>query len=239
MDGPVDPRFFISTKEQRDLAARVAETEPQAITERVFLGSRNCVLFKKGALHDMGIKHIVMCCDRSPDLPTEFEYLQLAVNNETRDSKDQHTKHVHDEECNHDDGGCGDLHLVKWLTREGSVYFFLISYENSSKRIEKGKDDTCLAEEVCFWIDSRPGKVLIHGYDGVSNSAAVAIAFVMWKEGRRFQEAFDLVYAARPIVNLPEFLKRDLRIFDTRLAQARAGKGLRIIPKRNNNSQTE
>jgi hypothetical protein len=213
-----DPRFFISTKEQRDVFALVSESEPQQILEHLFLSSRNGVVSKKQALKDLGVKHIVMCCDRAPDFPSEFEYLKVSVNNERRDSKDQHSKHVHDEDCNHDDGSCSDLNLTKFIVREG-------------------KDDTCLAEVLCEWIDARVARgngVLVHGYDGVSNSAAVVVAYVMWKQRKRFQDALDLVVAARPIVSLPEFLKHDLRVLDTRLAQRNESKTRRIIPKRKN-----
>ena len=189
----VDPRFFISTKSQRDLFANVADTEPQQIVPNLYLGSRNCVLSKKQRLLDLNVKHIVMCCDRAEDFPNEFEYFKLAVNNETRDSKEQHSKHVHDDDCNHEDGSCSDLNLTKWMMGKSD------------------QDETCLAEVLCRWIDERIERgngVLVHGYDGVSNSAAVVIAFIMWKEGKRFNEALEIVAKARPIVNLPEFLKK-------------------------------
>ena len=221
-----DPRFFVSTKHQREVAAQVEETEPQRIMDKIFLSSRKCVVARRQRLRELGIGHIVMCCDRAPDAPEEFEYYQVPVNNETRDSKDQHAKHVHGddedghEHCSHGGGACGDLHLMKWIVRPGA-------------------DDTFLAEKLCAWIDSRPGAVLIHGYDGVSNSAAVAVAFVMWKCQMRLSEAVDLVTRARPVVYLPEYLMRDLRVLDTRLCLARAAASgtaaatKRIVPKRN------
>jgi hypothetical protein len=222
MEGQLpDPRFFVSTKRQREVAAQCEEEEPQRITDKVYLGSRKSVVARRERLRELDIGHIVMCCDRAPDLPEEFEYYQVPVNNETRDSKDQHSKHAHGDDgdgheyCSHGGGSCGDLHLMKWIVRPDA-------------------DDTFLAEKLCAWIDSRPRAVLVHGYDGVSNSAAVAIAYVMWKQQMRLSDAIELVTSARPVVYLPEFLMRDLRVLDTRLCLARAtGPGLkRIVPQR-------
>ncbi len=217
-----DPRFFVSTKRQRQVAAEMALTEPQRVTDKVFLGSRASVVLHRQRLRELGIAHIVMCCDRAPDAPDEFEYCVVAVNNETRDSSDQHSRHVHDndgdghEHCGHGPSGpCGDLHLTKWFDDESG-------------------ESTCLAQQLAAWIDSRPGPVLVHGYDGASNSAAVVVAYLMQSHCVRLTEAVETVTKARPVVYLPEFLMRDLRVLDTRLALARSSSAKqRIVPKRN------
>lgn len=227
MDGG-DPRFFISTKRQRDVALQVSETEPhEVVGGRVFLASRNCVLNKRDQLDRLGIKHIVMCCDRAPDFPKDFEYFVIAVNNESRDSSDQHARHVHDDDdphhanCSHA-SGCGDLHLTKWKTNNDD---------------ETASSSSCLAEEVCRWIDSRDGATLIHGFDGVSNSAAVATAYLMWNKKMRFSQAWSHLESIRPIVRLTPQLKHDLKVFDSRLMQSQEAKKLgRIVPKRANNN---
>ena len=79
-----DPRWFISTKAQRDVAAAALDGEPQELMDGLFLGSRDCLLnaTKRALLNDRGIKHIVMCCDRAPDYPKLFEYFVVPVNNE-------------------------------------------------------------------------------------------------------------------------------------------------------------
>ena len=207
--------------------ATALATEPHAVFDRsVFLGSRDCVLnaSKRALLNTLDIKHILMACDRSEDAPREFNYLSVRVNNETRDSGDQHSRHVHDDEeggCSHGDGGgCGDLHLMKWKVDA-----------------ETG-DAKCQAEVLCEWIDEKVQegqKVLIHGYDGVTNSAAIAIAYIMWK-GVRLSEALLRVEAVRPIVRLTPPILKDLKTWDTRLVVSRSDIG-RIIPKRNNESK--
>lgn len=225
-----DPRWFISTKEQRQQQANVLESEPQQLLEEegrlLLLGSRECVVNaekRRRLVEELGVRYVVMCCDRAPDVPKLFEYLHVSVNNESRDSGDQHLRHVHDDHheeggCSHGEGGCGDLHLLKWIVREGT-------------------ETKCLADEVCEWIDARisrgDGNVLIHGYDGVTNSAAVAIAYLMWKKSLRLTDAIALVEKQRPIVRLTPPISRDLQIWDTRLVLSRTKLKNRIIPKRN------
>ena len=86
--------------------------------------------------------------------------------------------------CSHGHGGCGDLHLLKWKSQAGGT-------------------DTCLADSICSWIDARlaaGGKVLVHGYDGVTNSVAVALAFLMHKQQWRLSTALARV---QELVQLP------------------------------------
>ena len=45
------------------------------------------------------------------------------------------------------------------------------------------------------------GKVLLHCSQGVSRSAALAIAHLMWRTGQPFDEAFSAVKQRRGIVN--------------------------------------
>ena len=219
MEEKVDPRFFISTKRQRDVAEIIAETEPQEVVPGLFLGSRDCVLHKKDHLIDLGIKSIVMCCDRRPDEAKTFEYKVVEVNNESKHSAQQHATHVHDDDehdCADHEGGCGDLHLLQWI-------------------MDEGDQTKCLADELSAWIDSKleEGNVLVHGFDGITNSAAVVVAYLMWKQNLRFAEALELVKSKREIVKLTSAITRDLKIYDTRLYTSRNDLKLRVIPKRN------
>lgn len=214
-----DPRFFVSTQEQRDVFQRVMEAEPQHVSGKLWLGSRLCLATpaRRDRLRGLGVTSVLACCDRAPDAPLEFAYLVVPVDNETRDSRQQHARHAHADGggagcCGAAaDGACRDLHLLQWLEDGAS----------------------CVAERLCRWIDAQPGAVLVHGFDGVSNSAAVVVAYLMWKDGLRLSAALELVTARRPIVAIPEFILADLRVLDTRLYVARAGGVGRIVPRRN------
>lgn len=107
---------------------------------------------------------------RAPDEPKLYEYHVVECNNESRDSVDQHARHVHDDDDNgkyrerererafahknqpintdHCCGGdsnssCRDLHLLRWV---------------GSERM--------LVDDILDWIESRDAPVLIIGFDG-------------------------------------------------------------------------
>ncbi|KAJ6833398.1 protein-tyrosine-phosphatase MKP1 isoform X1 [Iris pallida] len=50
-------------------------------------------------------------------------------------------------------------------------------------------------------VRGQGGRVLVHCCQGVSRSASLVIAYLMWREGRSFDDAFQLVRAARGIAN--------------------------------------
>lgn len=210
-----DPRFFISTVRQREEAAAVLDAEPQLVAPQVYLGSRDCVLHKRAHLLELGIACIVHCCDRAPDDAKTFEYRVVVCNNETRDAGDQHSRHVHDDDgecCGSDAASCRDLHLLKWVNADSG---------------------TCLADDLSDWIAARvaAGKsVLIVGFDGVTNSCAVAVAYLMRARAMRLRDALECVQRARPIVRLTPALRRDLDMYGVRLAAASLT--TRIVPRR-------
>jgi protein-tyrosine phosphatase len=45
------------------------------------------------------------------------------------------------------------------------------------------------------------GRILIHCSQGVSRSVALAISYLMWKQGRSYDEVFAEVKAARGVAN--------------------------------------
>jgi len=216
----VDPRFFTATARQKEVFQQMMENEPQQVLGEgglLFLGSRSCVYHHVDRLQDLGIKCIVMCCDRNPDEPKLFEYYHLPVNNESRDSGDQHARHVLDEDdhehCNHK--GCGDLHLLERDANNLSI---------------------TLVDKTNAWIDERlaAGKpVLVHGYDGVTNSAAIVIAYLMWKQQLSLQHALAKVSAVRPLVRLTSPIQADLERYEIKLAALRHKDQLKnVIPPR-------
>jgi hypothetical protein len=98
----------------------------------------------------------------------------ISCNNEGRDAAIQHATHAHDTKhgdcCSAPDSSCRDLHLLNWVT-----------------------EDRLFVEDVVEWLGSRDKPVLIIGFDGVTNSAACAIAFLMAKHRMRFNDAYEAV----------------------------------------------
>ncbi|KAK1312285.1 Protein-tyrosine-phosphatase MKP1 [Acorus calamus] len=50
-------------------------------------------------------------------------------------------------------------------------------------------------------VRSQAGRVLVHCCQGVSRSTSLVIAYLMWREGQSFDDAFQFVKAARGIAN--------------------------------------
>ena len=66
----------------------------------------------------------------------------------------------------------------------------------------------------CLRFIEGDDKILIHCIAGQSRSATIVIAFIMWKQKLSFEEAFNLVYEKRKIVN-PNFgFIAQLKIFE-------------------------
>ncbi len=66
-------------------------------------------------------------------------------------------------------------------------------------------------------VVSRGGKILIHCQAGVSRSASVLIAFIMWKWNIGFIEALNLVRRHRPITNPNSGFTEQLQEFENML----------------------
>lgn len=50
-------------------------------------------------------------------------------------------------------------------------------------------------------VKEQGGRVLVHCCQGVSRSSSLVIAYLMWKEGQSFEDAFQYVKAARGVTN--------------------------------------
>lgn len=208
-------QFAQSTARQKEEAAEVAASEPQEVYPGLFLGSRACVTHKRARVVEMGIRHVIQCCDRAPDDPRTFETRVVFCNNESRDSSDQHARHAHgpDDPCcggggekSSKDHQCTDLHLLKWT------------------------DGSTLADSICAWVRDVGGPVLVVGFDGRTNSAAVVCAILMRNHGMALRTAWESIVAVRPIVWLTPALRRDLQAYEVRIASEASA--IRFVPPR-------
>uniref|UniRef100_A0A7N0TF03 Protein-tyrosine-phosphatase MKP1 n=1 Tax=Kalanchoe fedtschenkoi TaxID=63787 RepID=A0A7N0TF03_KALFE len=50
-------------------------------------------------------------------------------------------------------------------------------------------------------VREQKGRVLVHCYQGVSRSTSLVIAYIMWRDGQSFEDAFQYVKAARGVTN--------------------------------------
>ncbi|EFN55648.1 hypothetical protein CHLNCDRAFT_13560, partial [Chlorella variabilis] len=66
-----------------------------------------------------------------------------------------------------------------------------------------GEDILCVLYDVFDFIEeaTRGGRVLIHCSQGVSRSASLAIAYLMWRQAAVYDDVFLAVKAARGVTN--------------------------------------
>jgi hypothetical protein len=65
------------------------------------------------------------------------------------------------------------------------------------------------------------GAVLVHCHEGISRSATVVIAYLMWKYSMPMDDAYALVSRARPLIRPNIGFQEQLSVFQWRLASAR------------------
>ena len=68
--------------------------------------------------------------------------------------------------------------------------------------------------ECLMFIDDNNKKVLVHCYAGVSRSATIVIAYIMWKNQLDYAEASKYLERIRPIIFPNYGFVRQLEIFD-------------------------
>ena len=64
---------------------------------------------------------------------------------------------------------------------------------------------------------SSSGKVFLHCHQGMSRSASLVIAYLMWRHRLHFSEAFDLTQRKRPVVNPNLGFIAQLKLYQRRL----------------------
>ncbi|RZC61584.1 hypothetical protein C5167_023345 [Papaver somniferum] len=82
--------------------------------------------------------------------------------------------------------------------KEDLVYKTLWLQDNPSE------DITSILYDVFDYFEEvreQNGRVLVHCCQGISRSTSLAIAYLMWRDGQSFENAFQLVKAARGVVN--------------------------------------
>ncbi|RZC58761.1 hypothetical protein C5167_006066 [Papaver somniferum] len=82
--------------------------------------------------------------------------------------------------------------------KEDLVYKTLWLQDNPSE------DITCILYDVFDYFEEvreQNGRVLVHCCQGISRSTSLVIAYLMWRDGQSFENAFQLVKAARGVVN--------------------------------------
>ncbi|XP_045812936.1 protein-tyrosine-phosphatase MKP1-like isoform X1 [Trifolium pratense] len=66
------------------------------------------------------------------------------------------------------------------------------------------EDITCILYDVFDYFEDvreQGGRVLVHCCQGVSRSTALVIAYLMWRKGQSFEDAFQFVKTARGVTN--------------------------------------
>ncbi|EEF32351.1 dual specificity protein phosphatase, putative [Ricinus communis] len=77
-------------------------------------------------------------------------------------------------------------------------------YKTLWLRDSPSEDITSILYDVFDYFEDvreQSGKVLVHCCQGVSRSTSLVIAYLMWREGRSFEDAFHYVKAARRVTN--------------------------------------
>ncbi|CAG9467856.1 unnamed protein product [Pedinophyceae sp. YPF-701] len=98
------------------------------------------------------------------------------------------------------------VNTVAFNSRDGVQNFFEDELKYMTLRIldSTAEDLLGVLYDVLSFVDdaiASGGRVLLHCSQGVSRSAALAIAYIMWKTGRPYDEVYGRVKAARGIVN--------------------------------------
>ncbi|GAB4840481.1 hypothetical protein Ancab_021250 [Ancistrocladus abbreviatus] len=99
----------------------------------------------------------------------------------------------------------GITHVLNCVGFACSEYFTGdLLYKTLWLKDSPSEDITSILYDVFDYFEDvreQGGQVLVHCSQGVSRSTSLVIAYLMWREGRSFEEAFQYVKAARGITN--------------------------------------
>ena len=88
-------------------------------------------------------------------------------------------------------------------------FVFISDYEDEPIHLEF---------KLCFeFIDKIDGAVLVHCMAGVSRSATIVIAYLMYKKGMKYEEAYAYVKERRKIIHPNSGFKRQLMNYEKEL----------------------
>jgi Icc-related predicted phosphoesterase len=152
----------------------------QLVVPRLFIGSvypSEC----KETLDKFGITHIVNCCNGwEPTFPNDFTYLNL------------HVEDVEEQDLS--------MLFIDCIAFIDGAIMNSPSQSSATSLHSRISDDTCSEEErksTSFGCDNN---VYIHCQLGISRSAAVVIAYLMFTLQITYRDAFALVKRARPFI---------------------------------------
>ena len=71
----------------------------------------------------------------------------------------------------------------------------------------------------CLKFIEGDDKILVHCMEGVSRSATIVIAYIMWKEKKSMNDAIKFVRSKRPIISPNYGFKKQLKMFENILKE--------------------
>lgn len=99
----------------------------------------------------------------------------------------------------------GITHILNCVGSSCSEYFKPdLVYKTLWLTDSPSEDITSILYDVFDYFEEvreQGGRVFVHCFQGVSRSISLVIAYVMWRKGQSFEDAFRLVKAARGIAN--------------------------------------
>ena len=107
------------------------------------------------------------------------------------------------------------------ICAEGCEKFFPEEFEYKILYLDDAVDEDLLSwlKEGFEFIDSSKNKIYIHCVMGISRSAAVVIAYLMYKDHKSYEDAYNEVYTKRKVISPNSGFQEQLKKFETILKE--------------------